>query len=97
LLVLNQVGLSKRPEVALEDFGAGVDLAPGIVIDFDAQLFGTAANNGQMIEEVSSRSKAAEAFRKLAALLTDRSERNAERPSSLWSMLARLKGAKPGG
>ena len=96
LLVLNQVGLSKRPEVALQDFGAGVDLAPGVVIDFDAQLFGTAANNGQMIEEVSSRSKAAEAFRKLAALLTDRSERNAERPSSLWSMLARLKGAKPG-
>ncbi len=97
LLVLTQVGLSKRPEVALDDFGAAVGLAPGIVIDFDAQLFGTAANNGQMIEEVSSRSKAAEAFRKLAALLTDRSERSAERPSSLWSMLARLKGAKPGG
>ena len=97
LLVLTQVGLSKRPEVALDDFGAAVGLAPGIVIDFDAQLFGTAANNGQMIEEVSSRSKAAEAFRKLAALLTDRSERNTERPSSLWSMLARLKGAKPGG
>jgi pilus assembly protein CpaE len=97
LLVLNQVGLAKRPEVALDDFGAAVGLTPGIVIDFDAQLFGTAANNGQMIEEVSRRSKAAEAFRKLAALLTDRSERNAERPSSLWSMLARLKGAKPGG
>ena len=71
-------------------FRRGRRLDPRIVIDFDAQLFGTAANNGQMIEEVSSKSKAAEAFRKLAALLTDRSEQNAERPSSLWSMLARL-------
>ena len=96
-LVLNQVGLSKRSEVALEDFGEAVGLAPGIVIDFDAQLFGTAANNGQMIVEVSSRSKAAEAFRKLAGLLTDRFERNTERQSALWSILARLKGAKPRG
>ncbi len=97
LLVLNQVGLSKRPEVATKDFGEAVGLDPGIVIDFDAQLFGTAANNGQMIEEVSSRSKAAEAFRKLAGLLTDRSERNPERQSALWSILSRVKGAKPGG
>ena len=37
------------------------ELEPKIVIDFDAQLFGTAANNGQMIEEVSDKSKAAEA------------------------------------
>ncbi|MGE3530020.1 MAG: CpaE family protein [Methyloceanibacter sp.] len=96
LLVLNQVGLAKRPEVALKDFGVAVGLVPCIVVDFDAQLFGTAANNGQMIEEVASRSKAAEAFRKLAGLLTDRSERSPERPSALWSILARLKGATPG-
>ena len=97
LLVLNQAGLPKRPEVTVKDFGDAVTLEPRIVIGFDAQLFGTAANNGQMIEEVSSKSKAADAFRKLAGLLTDRSEQNTERQSALWSMLSRLKRAKPGG
>jgi pilus assembly protein CpaE len=97
LLVLNQAGLPKRPEVTVKDFGDAVMLEPRIVIGFDAQLFGTAANNGQMIEEVSSKSKAADAFRKLAGLLTDRSEQNTERQSALWSMLSRLKRAKPGG
>lgn len=97
LLVINQVGLPKRPEVAVKDFGGAVALDPRIIVDFDAQLFGTAANNGQMIEEVSSRSKAAEAFRKLAGILTDRSERNPERRSTLWSMLTRLRLAKTGG
>ncbi len=45
------------------------------------QLFGTAANNGQMIEEVSDKSKAADAFRNLANILTDRSEQKSERQS----------------
>jgi hypothetical protein len=45
---------------------------------------------------VSSKSKAADAFRKLAGLLTDRSEQSTERQSALWSMLSRLKRAKPG-
>ena len=60
LLVLNQVGVPKRPEISVKDFGYAIELEPKIVIDFDAQLFGTAANNGQMIEEVSYKSKAAE-------------------------------------
>ncbi len=55
------------------------------------QLFGTAANNGQMIQEVSYKSKAAEAFRSLANLLTDRSEQKSERKSILFPILARLR------
>jgi pilus assembly protein CpaE len=47
LLVLNQVGLPKRPEISVKDFGQAIELEPRVVIDFDAQLFGTAANNGQ--------------------------------------------------
>ena len=90
LLVLNQVGVPKRPEISVKDFGYAIELEPKIVIDFDAKLFGTAANNGQMIEEVSDKSKAADGFRSLANLLTDRSEPKSERQSILAPILARL-------
>ena len=91
LLVLNQVGMPKRPEISVKDFAYAIELEPKIVIDFDAQLFVTAANNGQMIEEVSDKSKAADAFRSLANLLTDRSEQKSERQSILAPILARLR------
>ncbi|MGH6735665.1 MAG: AAA family ATPase [Methyloceanibacter sp.] len=91
LLVLNQVGLPKRPEISVKDFGHAIELEPKIVIDFDAQLFGAAANNGQMIEEVSDKSKAADAFRSLVNLLTDRSEQKNERQSLLGPLLGRLR------
>jgi pilus assembly protein CpaE len=91
LLVLNQVGVPKRPEISVKDFGHAVELEPKVVINFDAQLFGTAANNGQMIEEVSDKSKAADAFRSLAKLLTGRSEQRSERQSTLAPILASLR------
>jgi pilus assembly protein CpaE len=91
VLVLNQVGVPKRPEIPVKDFGYAIELEPKIIVDFDAQLFGTAANNGQMIEEVSDKSKAADAFRSLANLLTDRSEQKTERQSLLAPILSRLR------
>ena len=91
LLLLNQVGLPKRPEIAVKDFAQAIELEPKVVIDFDAHLFGTAANNGQMIEEVSVKSKAADGFRTLANLLTDRSEQKSEQSSLLGPLLSRLR------
>jgi pilus assembly protein CpaE len=91
VLLLNQVGVPRRPEISVKDFGDAIDLKPKIIIDFDAHLFGKAANNGQMIEEVSDTSKAADAFRRLANLLTDRPQQNNERQSILAPILARLK------
>jgi pilus assembly protein CpaE len=94
LLVLNQVGVPKRPEIPVKDFGHALELEPRIVIEFDAHLFGTAANNGQMIEEVLDKSKAADAFRSLANFLTDRIDQKAERQSVLAPILARLRFSK---
>jgi pilus assembly protein CpaE len=94
LLVLNQVGVPKRPEISVTDFSQTIELEPRLVVAFDAQLFGTAANNGQMIEEVADRSKAADAFRALANLLTDRSAPKSERRSLLPPILARLRLSK---
>jgi pilus assembly protein CpaE len=91
LLVLNQVGVPKRPEISVKEFGYAIELEPKIVIDFDAQLFGTAANNGQMIEELSHKSKAADGFRGLANILTDRSVQKSDRQSILAPILARLR------
>ena len=74
-----------------------MELEPKAVIDFDAQLFGTAANNGQMVEEISDKSKAAEQFRHLAHLLTDRAEQKSEQSSLLAPILGRLRLSRTSG
>ena len=51
---LNQVGVPKRPEIKPADFAKALDDQPVAVIPFEPQVFGTAANNGQMIAELSS-------------------------------------------
>ena len=89
-LLINQVGVAKRPEISAKDFSTALECDIDFVIDFDAPLFGTAANNGQMIEEVSAKAKAAEQFRQLANLLTDRVEAKVERKSLLAPILSRF-------
>src|SRR6266571_1670629 len=49
---LNQVGVPKRPEIKPADFAKALEDEPVAVIPFEPQVFGTAANNGQMIAEV---------------------------------------------
>ena len=50
-LILNMVDVPKRPEIPIKDFATALSLEPEIVLPFDAALFGTASNNGQMISE----------------------------------------------
>jgi len=71
---LNQVGVPKRPEITPADFAKALEDDPVAVIPFEPQLFGTAANNGQMIAEMSSNHKTAELFRQIAQVLTGRAE-----------------------
>jgi len=86
---LNQVGVPKRPEITPADFAKALEDPPLAVIPFDPQLFGTAANNGQMIAEVSANHKTAEMFRQLAQILTGRTETKQSR-SGLLPMLSKL-------
>ena len=72
--MLNQVGVPKRPEIKPADFAKALDDDPAAIIPFEPQIFGTAANNGQMIAEIAGSHKVAETFRGLAQLLTGRSE-----------------------
>jgi len=71
---LNQVGVPKRPEITPADFAKALEDPPLAVIPFEPQLFGTAANNGQMIAEVAASHKTAEMFRQIAQVLTGRTE-----------------------
>jgi pilus assembly protein CpaE len=72
-LVLNGVGLPKRPEIAPADFARAVETEPSAILAFDAKLFGVAANNGQMIAEMEDGARTAEIFNDLALLVTGRS------------------------
>jgi pilus assembly protein CpaE len=80
---LNQVGIPKRPEIKPADFAKALDDEPVAVIPFEPHVFGTAANNGQMIAELSSSHRAAETFRALGQLLTGRAESKKSRSGLL--------------
>ncbi len=87
-LVLNMVGLPKRPEIPPKDFGQAIGLDPTLVLPFDAQLFGTAANNGQMVFDVAPESKVSQALDQLAATLTGK-EVQIAKPSMLKKLLGK--------
>jgi pilus assembly protein CpaE len=89
---LNQVGVPKRPEISPADFAKALEDQPLAVIPFEPQIFGTAANNGQMIAEVSKGHKAAEMFRQIAQVMTGRAEAKRARGGLLSPLLAKLKG-----
>lgn len=89
-LLLNQVGMPKRPEIAPAEFAKALDIDITATIPFDAQLFGTAANNGQMIAEVQPAGKTTEMFAEVAAALAGRNEPRRTRNALLEPLLARL-------
>lgn len=93
-LVLNQVGMPKRPEINAGEFAKAVGIEVLSTIPFDAQLFGTAANNGQMIAEVQAGSKVNEAFMQIASALTGRGEAKRGRRSLFDPLVAKLKRRK---
>ena len=89
-VVLNMVGVPKRPEIPVAEFATALGTQLAAVISFEAQLFGTAANNGQMIAEVQPSGKAADVFADLAGAVTGRAEQKSGRGRFLEPILARL-------
>jgi pilus assembly protein CpaE len=89
-LVLNQTGIPKRPEISSAEFGKALGAELAAVIPYDAALFGTAANNGQMIAEVQPSGKYTEIFTGLAAALTGRMEPKRSRSGLLDPIISRL-------
>lgn len=89
-LVLNMVGVPKRPEIATSDFVKAVDLEPSAVLAFEPKLFGTAANNGQMIAEIEPANRINEALSGLARGISGRSEIRKAKRNLLDPLIQRL-------
>jgi pilus assembly protein CpaE len=87
---LNQVGVPKRPEIKAADFAKALEDEPVAVIPFEPQLFGAAANNGQMIAEISGNHRTAEIFLQLAQQLTGRAETKKQRSGLLSPLIDKL-------
>ncbi|MGA8611577.1 MAG: CpaE family protein [Xanthobacteraceae bacterium] len=87
---LNQVGVPKRPEIKAGDFAKALEDDPVATIPFEPKVFGAAANNGQMIAELSKNHRAAEVFRDLALLLTGRPESKKARSGLLSPLIEKL-------
>ena len=66
--------MHKRPEIDVRGFAKAIEGQPIAAIPFDLRLFGTAANNGQMIAESSASHRVTEMFREVAQQLTGRGE-----------------------
>jgi pilus assembly protein CpaE len=90
-VVLNKVGVPKRPEISPKDFGEALHTSAAAVIGFDPQLFGSAANNGQMIQEIAANAKPNDAFMEIAKALTGRVEVRRKRASLLAPLVDKLK------
>ena len=90
LLILNQVGLAKRPEIAPEVFCDPLEIDPLAIIPFDAPLFGEAANSGLMIAESSAKSPVAESLSQIAHVVTGRAEVKKRKKAGLSSLMGLL-------
>jgi pilus assembly protein CpaE len=92
-LIVNQVGQPKRPEIPVKDFAATMGVEPTLVLPFDPQLYGSAANNAQMLMQMKPNSPTAVSIMQLAERLTGRHAEPAEQ-SSVLPFLSFLKGRK---
>ncbi len=90
-LVLNQVGMLKRPEIAPADFFEPLEIEPVAIIPFDVQLFGNAANSGRMISEIDAKSPIAETFSQIAHIVTGRSSARKAKRAGLGKFMDLIK------
>ena len=94
LLVINKLGMPRRPEIAPIEFATSVECRLLGQIAFDAATFGTAANNGQMIAEVAANNRTNEIFRAIGMHVTGRSVPEATTKSSSLKLPSFLKRKK---
>lgn len=91
LYCLNQVGVPKRPEINASEFAKAIESQPIVSIPFDPQMFGSAANNGQMIAEIAPSHRTTEMFLQIAQRLTGRGEAKKPRKSFLPPFIEKLR------
>jgi pilus assembly protein CpaE len=90
-LILNFVGVPKRPEITTKDFAKAVEAEPLAVIPFDPKLFGTAANNGQMIAEIEPNSKISDVLDEIGRAVLGKAEIRKTKRALLDPLMSRLR------
>src|ERR1700722_11309893 len=88
---LNQVGMPKRPEISVREFAKAIESQPIAAIPLDPRMFGAAANNGQMIAEISASHRTTKMFLQIARQLTGRGQVKEPRGSFLSPLLRKLR------
>lgn len=89
-IVLNCVGVPRRPEIAAADFAKAIETEPAAIIPFEPKLFGTASNNGQMIAEVEPGAKIVESLDELGRELMQRTGARKAKGGLLQPLLERF-------
>lgn len=97
-LILNMVGAPKRPEIEPTEFVSALDTQATTIIPYDAKLFGSASNNGQMLAETDPASKVNENIAELARRVMSQAPEPAKPAKKsllapIESILARMKKA----
>ncbi|WP_457797123.1 AAA family ATPase [Methylocystis sp. S23] len=93
-VILNMVGVPRRPEISLSEFAKAIEIEPFGVVPFEPKLFGTAANNGQMLAEVETGSKIVETLDDIGRLLMGRTAARRAKKTLLSPLLERLSARK---
>jgi pilus assembly protein CpaE len=94
LYCLNQVGMAKRPEIEARAFAKTIESQPIAAIPFDSRMFGTAANNGQMIAEISASHRTTKMFLQMAQRMTGRAETKKPSGSFLQPIIKKLRAGR---
>ncbi len=93
-LIINMAKMPKRQEIPVDEFAGHLGMEPIAVIDFDSESFSKASTNGMMIEEFTTKARAAEQFRELAYVLTNKRQELKVEPaqsSGLGPLLSKFK------
>jgi pilus assembly protein CpaE len=90
-LIINFIGMPKRPEISIKDFAKAVEVEPIAAIPFEPKLFGTAANNGQMIAEVEPGSKVADIIDEIGRAVLGKAEMRKSKRTLLDPLMTRLR------
>lgn len=78
-ILLNKVNMPKRPEIPAAEFLKPFAAGPEFILPFDAQTFGTAANNGQMLLETGAPAALEKTLVDISRFVTGRSAQGAEK------------------
>ncbi|MER2534217.1 MAG: CpaE family protein [Rhizobiaceae bacterium] len=93
-LIINQIGVPKRPEISAADFAEPLGITPMATIPFDPQLFGNASNNGRMLGEMDAANAITQQIAEMAHVLTGRAEIKTKKKPALGDLIARFRRKK---